>query len=451
MKFNFNFKINYFKKIFLYSIFIILITVLINYLLNIAFFDSFYQFKKKKLILKVSNEIREMVVNPEQLEFFREDIRDLYGVEFRIKNQNKNNTSKTNDFFNRRILHGKIDLKKNNFSINKIPGIDAKLLIYTDKISDREWLIIWTSVTVMESHKKEMFFFNFLASIFAISFSIFLAQTFSKRLTKDLSKLRETAKKISTLEFPKDIIIHREDEIGDLSRDLEIMSKQLLDDMNNLKSFVSNASHELKTPIAILSAHAQALVNENISQEKAKKYHEVILRETLDMEQLLSKLLVISKLNSSAYKLNLKNIDLNLMIENSCEKYEFLELKNDISINKKLIKTLIVGDYSLIKIVLDNIVQNALKYSKEGGILNIYEKENKIYFSNETEKTLNKNLNHLWEPFSRGVNATESNLDGYGLGLSLVKKILELHKFNFGIETEENIFIFWIEIFKKGV
>ncbi|MGL6166852.1 MAG: histidine kinase dimerization/phospho-acceptor domain-containing protein, partial [Fusobacteriaceae bacterium] len=341
MKFNFNFKINYFKKIFLYSIFIILITVLINYLLNIAFFDSFYQFKKKKLILKVSNEIREMVVNPEQLEFFREDIRDLYGVEFRIKNQNKNNTSKTNDFFNRRILHGKIDLKKNNFSINKIPGIDAKLLIYTDKISDREWLIIWTSVTVMESHKKEMFFFNFLASIFAISFSIFLAQTFSKRLTKDLSKLRETAKKISTLEFPKDIIIHREDEIGDLSRDLEIMSKQLLDDMNNLKSFVSNASHELKTPIAILSAHAQALVNENISQEKAKKYHEVILRETLDMEQLLSKLLVISKLNSSAYKLNLKNIDLNLMIENSCEKYEFLELKNDISINKKLIKTLI--------------------------------------------------------------------------------------------------------------
>ncbi|MGL6170201.1 MAG: sensor histidine kinase, partial [Fusobacteriaceae bacterium] len=351
----------------------------------------------------------------------------------------------------RRILHGKIDLKKNNFSINKIPGIDAKLLIYTDKISDREWLIIWTSVTVMESHKKEMFFFNFLASIFAISFSIFLAQTFSKRLTKDLSKLRETAKKISTLEFPKDIIIHREDEIGDLSRDLEIMSKQLLDDMNNLKSFVSNASHELKTPIAILSAHAQALVNENISQEKAKKYHEVILRETLDMEQLLSKLLVISKLNSSAYKLNLKNIDLNLMIENSCEKYEFLELKNDISINKKLIKTLITGDYSLIKIVLDNIIQNALKYSKEGGILNIYEKENKIYFSNETEKTLNKNLNHLWEPFSRGVNATESNLDGYGLGLSLVKKILELHKFNFGIETEENIFIFWIEIFKKGV
>ncbi|MGL6169248.1 MAG: ATP-binding protein, partial [Fusobacteriaceae bacterium] len=156
-------------------------------------------------------------------------------------------------------------------------------------------------------------------------------------------------------------------------------------------------------------------------------------------------------LNSSAYKLNLKNIDLNLMIENSCEKYEFLELKNDISINKKLIKTLITGDYSLIKIVLDNIIQNALKYSKEGGILNIYEKENKIYFSNETEKTLNKNLNHLWEPFSRGVNATESNLDGYGLGLSLVKKILELHKFNFGIKTEENIFIFWIEIFKKGV
>lgn len=451
MRFNLNSKINYFQKIFLYSIFIILITIFTNYILTISLFDDFYQFKKKKLILKVSGHVKELIYSPEELEIYREDIRDLFGVDFRIRGMGKNDLSKTNPFFNRRVSPGKIAFKDKSFSINEIPGIDAKMLIYTQKLPNNEWLLVWTSIAVMEAHKKEMSFFNFLASLFAMSVAIFLAKNFSKRLTKDLSKLSETAKKISRLEFPKDIVIDREDEIGDLSKELEIMSEKLLEDMNNLKSFVSNASHELKTPVAILSAHAQALVNGNLLPEKIKKYHEVILKETIDMEELLSKLLIISKLNSPAYKLNFKNIDLNLMIENSLEKYEFLELKNDIFVDKTLPKTVVTGDSSLIKIVLDNLIQNGLKYCKEGGTLNIYKKDGNLYFSNEVEKNLPKDLLSLWEPFARGENATESHLDGYGLGLSLVKKILELHKLNFGIETEENSFIFWIDISERGV
>lgn len=445
------FKINYFKKIFLYSIFIILITVIVNYLLNILLFDDFYQFKKEKLILKVSKEVKELLYSPEEMEMYREDIRDLYGVEFRIRSTNKNEISKNSPFFNRRILPGKIDYQSNKFSISEVPGIDAKLLIYTERLSSKEWLMVWTSVTVMESHKQEMSLFNILASLFSISLAIFLAKNFSKRLTRDLSKLSETAKKISHLEFPKDIVINRGDEIGDLSRDLEIMSGKLLEDMNSLKAFVSNASHELKTPIAVLSTHAQALVNGNLPDEKIKKYHEVILKETREMEELISKLLIISKLNSSAYNLNIKKIDLNFLVENSLEKYEFLELKKDIFVKRTFYKMNFSGDLSLMKIVVDNIVQNALKYSKDGGIFNIYFKEGILYFSNEIDKKISENLNSFWDPFTRGENATDSNLDGYGLGLSLVKRILELHKLNFGIRTKDSNFIFWIEISEKGV
>ncbi len=101
----------------------------------------------------------------------------------------------------------------------------------------------------------------------------------------------------------------------------------------------------------------------------------------------------------------------------------------------------------LFRIVLDNLVQNALKYSPENSLIKVYSKEGKIFFENpiyieevDREK--------LFEPFFRGKNATELNIEGSGLGLSLIKKILDLHKANYNIVIENDRFIFSFDILR---
>lgn len=433
-------KINFFKKIFILSIFIVFFTVTIGYILNIFFLDRFYIYRKKESMLQASEIIKVLILKKDRevLEDFREDLIDKEGIDISIVRSKHHLRRK-----------GEIGKIKEGFNITNISRTNSNLLIYHEVLPDKRNLVLRTSLSVMSAHKHEMNIFNFITTLISLFISMILGRIFSKKITSNLEKLNIATKKISILDFSEKIDIKSGDEIEELSESINTMSKNLSLSIENIKSFSSNASHELKTPITVINTYAQALVSGVVEKEEGrKKYYSAILKESNNMSDLVNNLLIISRLSSPGVKLNKEKINLLDLIKESIEKYEILELEKDIEWEIKLENEILFCDKKIFKISLDNIIHNALKYSKDMEKIKIYKNQNRIFIENKIENEI-KNINSLWEPFARGENANEMKIQGYGLGLALVKKIMDLNNLSCGIKIRGNNFIFYFDILRS--
>ena len=449
-----------FRKIFIFSISIVIFTVFVNYILNLSFIDRFYLARKKNTITKVIHDLKH-IADDQLLEDFIENARDSEGIDIIIVNE---------DFFkkvpdrpkgNPRNPNGLIAPKNRNYRMEPMEKrekgkfyVDTyrsgiKILSLTKYIGANRIAILNTSLSVMTSHKHEMNVFNIITTIVAIFLSSVIGRVFSKRITKNIAKVNAVAKRISVLDFSDRLELNSEDEIGELSKSINIMSESLESSIENLKSFASNASHELRTPITVINTHAQGLLSGIAKTDKDKiSYYKAIAKKSHEMSEIVENLLTISRLSSPGIKLNYQEINIIDLIEDSIEKYEFIELEKDIEWDIKVKKVIINCDPKLFKIAIDNIVQNALKYSKEEEKITIYKEENKLVFSNTIQGKISCDLATLWDPFSRGDNATDNVIDGKGLGLSIIKKIIEVNEYKCGIEQIDNLFLFFIYLEK---
>ncbi|MGL5056579.1 MAG: sensor histidine kinase, partial [Fusobacteriaceae bacterium] len=236
--------------------------------------------------------------------------------------------------------------------------------------------------------------------------------------------------------------IHRKDEIGDLSKSLEKMSLELSNSINNLKSFVSTASHELRTPISVLISYSKALLENKFENEaEEKKYKSIILKEVLEMRELIENLLTISKLDALDYKSKKENINFLEILKDSIDKYDFLELEKELEVNLNIQNSFIMSDKKLLKLAFDNIIQNAFRYSPQFETIDIFQKENYLFIKNKINTENKLDAQHLLQPFVRGKNAEDMEVDGMGLGLSIIKKALLLNETDFDIEINEHFFI----------
>ncbi|MGL4946099.1 MAG: histidine kinase dimerization/phospho-acceptor domain-containing protein, partial [Cetobacterium sp.] len=324
-------KLNLFTKIFGFSIFIVLSTLFINYIFNALFLQDFYIYRKKEMMSKVMVSARVIYETKSNDEFedYIYDTKESTGIIIEVKSTKKNKMG--------HMMRREMNLtnpKYNKFATQKIAGNDIKILYYAQEVDNDKAIFVRTSLSVIESHSHESNIFNIVTALVASLISLVGGIIFSRRITKDIGYLTEKADKISKLEFPENISIDRDDEIGDLSRNLEKMSNELASSIQNLKSFVSNASHELRTPIAVITSHASALLEiEELDSDEKRKYHEIILKVSNEMKELTENLLTLSKLDSSFIKIKNEELNLKEMIDDSLEKYDIIEFEKDISVN----------------------------------------------------------------------------------------------------------------------
>ena len=336
----------------------------------------------------------------------------------------------------------------NEFVDKKIVGNDARILYYGEKLHDGKGIFLSTSLSVIEAHSHESNVFNISTALIAMICSLFSGLIFSKKITKDIIYLKKKAKKISKLDFSENIKLMRNDEIGDLSISLDKMSNELSSSINNLKLFVSSASHELRTPIGVMCAHALALIeNKDMKEKEREKYYEIILKVGIGMKELTENLLILSKLEASVFKLKKEKINLFGIIKESLENYDILEFKKDVFVNIDIKTENIEIDSRVLKFIFNNLIQNALKYCVFGSEINIYEKEEYLFIENLFEGEIEQTQKDLIRPFSRGKNAEDFKYEGTGLGLSIVAKAFELVKIDYKIEIKDNRFIVKIKLF----
>lgn len=368
-----------------------------------------------------------------------------------------------------------VSLKNREYIFKEITLLDYRgkvLILFMPYMKDR-YIEIITPLSFIQEGLEISTRYHLLIIILALIIGSSMSFIFSKKMTDPILELKEITQRISLLDFNIKFEKERKDEIGELGYAINKMggtleknideinkvNRKLMEDIENekrldklRKEFIASVSHELKTPIAIIQGYAQGLM-ENIAETEEDRnfYCEIIVEESLKMDSLVKELLLITQMESGYFKIEKEEVDLYQMIKDIRDKYssKSREIKY---IGKKNIFA--YCDEKYIDRVLENLVINALKYSTGDREVTISVDEignkYKIIISNESENLSEDDLENIWTPFYR-VNKARDR-DGHGLGLAIVRGILENHRSDFGVYiTEKNTINFWFELEKSGL
>lgn len=319
---------------------------------------------------------------------------------------------------------------------------------------------------------KEFYSYAFIAAIIVI---IILALIYSNIISKPLISINKSAMKMAKLDFSEKCIINRSDEIGNLANTLNFLSFNLQKSLTELKDsneklkediekeralekmrkdFIAGVSHELKTPISLIEGYAEGLKDNIVSEESKDFYIEVIMDEAQKMSTLVSDMLELSRLESQTFQLKLSNFELkNLLINTSKKFFTFLEEKN-LSLENDLIEDIVVSaDKFRVEQVITNFLSNAIRHTTENGFIKmsmLYGKDVKykglpskynskevifIEIENQGEHIPEIEMKNIWDKFYKIDKSRNRALGGTGLGLTIVKNILELHESVYGVEN----------------
>lgn len=274
-----------------------------------------------------------------------------------------------------------------------------------------------------------------ISSLIGIS----LVAVVAKHIIEPIKKITAATKKVATGDFTVSLEeTNRADEIGELTRNFNKMVKELNSNEYLSKEFISNISHEFKTPIASIQGFTKLLQDENTTEEEKNEYISIIIEETERLANLSSNIQKLSKLENKELLPMKQEIALDEQIRKCIIILSpKLEDKNiDISMNDVGIK--ILGNEDILQQVWINLINNAIKYTNENGKIeiNLSEtktsaiveiKDNGIGIEEEKQK-------RIFEKFYQvdSSHATEGN----GLGLAIVKEIIELHKGKISLESQ---------------
>jgi len=321
--------------------------------------------------------------------------------------------------------------------------------------SDNQTIVIMS--TPVAGLKESVNISNkFLIYVAIIGFIITVIITFliTKMITSPILQLAEISNKMGKLDFTARYDGKRSDEIQTLGQNMNYMSdrlkkaisklqeanevlkedikrKEAIDEMR--KDFIANVSHELKTPIALIQGYAEGLNEGLCEDEESRKYYtEVIMDESEKMNKMVKQLLTLSSLESGNSILHKENFNMTSLTEGVLSSISILigekNLEGDFDTSKDIF---LYADEFKIEEVVTNYISNAIHHVNDNGTIKIdvSEDERNVYFSvyNTGNQIPEKDLANVWEKFFKVDKAHSRSYGGSGIGLSIVKAIVEAH------------------------
>ncbi|WP_246798122.1 HAMP domain-containing sensor histidine kinase [Alkalibacter rhizosphaerae] len=269
-----------------------------------------------------------------------------------------------------------------------------------------------------------------------------------KRIVKPILQLSEASKEVAAGNFDVQMKVESRDEIGRLTEDFNLMVKELKDIEYLRTNFVSNVSHEFRTPITSIRGYAKLIKNKNLVKDKHDEYVDIIINESDRLSQLSSSLLTLSSLDSKAIPSQKTRFSLDEEIRQVILLLGPEWSKKELELDVDLDEITITGNRQLLYQVWLNLIQNAIKFSEQGGKLSVtLNKENgKVFFKTiNTGPSLNKKeLERIFERFYKGDSSRSA--EGNGLGLAIVRKILDTQNGSITVENTDGLFTFTVEL-----
>jgi len=313
-----------------------------------------------------------------------------------------------------------------------------KPIYYENKVIG--WIRVSRSISPTVDTLKKIKIIIFITTPLFIFFATLSSLFLARRALAPIDAVTKTASEIEKGDLSRRIKIPiANDEIGRLARTFNKMIARLEDTFNREKRFTSDASHELRTPITIISAKAEAALTKSKKIEDYRKALKVIIRETKRVSFLLSQLLLLARSDEGKSILNIEKIDLKMIIESIIIEMNDKAKQKNIRLSLTSEQNLVIkADQTFIIMLFLNIIENSIKYNKKGGFTNIcfYKEDNnaKVIIEDNGIGISDENLIHVFDRFYR---VSESRSDkGSGLGLSIVKEIVETHKGQIKIDSK---------------
>lgn len=277
--------------------------------------------------------------------------------------------------------------------------------------------------------------------IVAIIFVLISGYLISRSIINPISEMNEVARSIAKGDLTKRITISSEDELGVMAKSLNRMADELELRINDLKKvdkrraeFVANVSHELKTPLTSIKGFVETLEEGALDdKENARRFLAIIKKHAEGLSNITDDLLKLSELESGKDRIDKNRFDLKELINDVALRYGHMIIEKHIKLTKDYNgdSFIINADRQKIDQVLVNILDNSMKYTVEGGSINVYVYEKKDHFLIEVEDNgigiPEEHLDRIFERFYRVDKARSRKLGGTGLGLSIVKHAVLLH------------------------
>ena len=483
-------------KLFLTLSMVILLIILFLILVNNFVFGQFYLYSKTKSLKSVYKIVNNYYINNSEeanMESQLERIAIMNNFDILIKNeQNVNVYTSNKDFFSTLGQMNEMTSRFNDgngeeiekgekFSIKKIKdsknGVTYVLLSAT---LDNDYLLyIRIPITSIEESVKISNNFLYLMAGFAILIAAVIVSYVSRKFTDPILELNDIAKKMANLDFShKYRISDADDEINNLGKSINVMSDKLektikqlrstnielekdieekskLDEMR--KSFISDVSHELKTPIALIQGYSEGLLeNVNSDEESRRFYAEVILDETNKMDKLVKQLLELMKLEYGKREFNDTTFNI-VEIEKEVVKKSKVILDEE-SIEVKFITSdeiNVLADEFYIEQVISNYITNAIKHVKKisgekyiqiENIVDIEKNKVRVKVFNTGENISEEHITKIWNRFYKADESRNRDNGGTGIGLSFVKAIMSNYGNVYGVINKENGVEFYLEL-----
>lgn len=485
-------KVKLFTTLSLTILLIIVFLIIVN---NFAL-ENFYLYNKQKTLKAVYETINNYYQNPSQNSDIATEleklsiknnfdivVKDNNGINVYTTNKNFSSVIGTiNDILDKFNVGAGKDLEKNDkFSIKKQRDVKNGLsyIMLSGKLDNGYFLYIRIPLNSIQDSVTISNNFLLLMAGFTILIASIMVSVVSKKFTEPILELNNIAKKMSNLDFSQKYkVTDGKDEINNLGRSINSMSDKLEKTIKQLRSsnielerdieekskidemrktFISDVSHELKTPIALIQGYSEGLLeNVNNDEESRKFYAEVILDETNKMDRLVKQLLELMKLEYGKREFNNKEFNIvelekevirksKVMIEEKGAKVEF-DKESDIQV---------FADDFYIEQVMTNYVTNAIKNVKEIGgekiikISNYIDKEkNKVCIKvfNTGENIKEEDLNRIWNRFYKVDESRNRENGGTGIGLAFVKAIMSNYENKYGVNNLDNGVEFYFEL-----
>ncbi len=295
-----------------------------------------------------------------------------------------------------------------------------------------------------------------LLILFACAFVLLIFITFT--IYRPIRKIIRGAEAYANGDFSYKIDVHSSDELGYLTASLNYMANELNTLEDDQRKFVSNVSHDFRSPLTSIKGYIEAMLDGTIPFEMQEKYLNIILFETERLTKLTHSLLELNKYGSHGTMLDVSDFDINQSIKTTVQTFEGTCKEKRIAFHLILSgQTLYVtADMSKIQQVIYNLIDNAIKFSHPDSEIKIEttEKNEKVFVSvKDSGIGIPKDsLNKIWERFYKTDLSRGKDKRGTGLGLSIVKEIIQAHSENINVISTEGVgteFIFTLPLSKK--
>ncbi len=440
-----------------FVVFAVSILVLL-WLLQIVFLNRFYESMKIREVTKIGDYLRgefksetfeTKVLNYSQRKAMTIEVIDERGhlifpltwIDVLIKP--KVIDQDTFDEFFAGIKDGK---RLSRVFITKFQNLENPSIVYAGylgkDITSKYYIMIKTALEPVDSTTDILKRMLIIVSIISLLLSIVLSYYFSMRLSKPLVEMSKTARQLGSGDYKVHFNNVDYTEINDLSNTLNYATDELTKTIELRKDLIANVSHDLKTPLTVIRSYGEMIRDISGNDKELRNAHiNTIIDEADKLTHFVNDLLDLSKIESKLEDVKPEKIDLSEITQQLIDRFEKMMSPGMYKFTlKKEGNTHIVADKKRLEQAIYNLINNAINYSKDDKeiTLKVIEKDGIVEFSciDKGMGIPESELNNIWERFYR-VRANHIRPEaGTGLGLYIVKNIFEMHKFEYGVESE---------------